>query len=285
MRRVLTGAELRTLIESTRTAPPWRGLDGPDRVMLYAVAASTGLRRDELESLTPESFRLDGRPPTIVCAAAYTKNHREAEQPIPGSLAGILGPWLRSKAPDRPVFHPLSQKTGLMLATDLMRCGIAPVDDRGRVVDMHSLRHGYITTLARAGVPVKTLQTLARHSDPKLTLNVYSHLTLLDTAGALDALPDLTPTAPESEPMAATGTDGQPISKPFATHLPLAGGGTGRDLSDSGVISGSGHGMLMEGKPLENKGFDAMGREPAGPDARVGDGIRTRDIQIHNLVP
>jgi site-specific recombinase XerD len=53
---------------------------------------------------------------------------------------------------------------------------------------MHSIRHGYITALAKSGVSIKTLQTLARHSDPKLTLNVYSHVTMHDTA-ALDHYP------------------------------------------------------------------------------------------------
>jgi integrase len=64
------------------------------------------------------------------------------------------------------------------------------------VVDLHALRHGYISRLARAGVPVKALVTLARHSDPKLTLNVYSHLTVHDTVAAL---PDLTRPDPAPE--------------------------------------------------------------------------------------
>jgi integrase len=280
IRRVLTADELGRLIEATRTAPPWRGLPGSDRVMLYAVAASTGFRRDELESLTPASFRLDLRPPMIVCEAGYTKNHRQAEQPIPETLASLLRPWLASKATDRPVFHPLSQKTGLMLATDLKRCGIESMDDAGRVVDMHSLRHGYITTLAKAGVPVKVLQTLARHSDPKLTLNVYSHLTVFDTAGALDALPDLTTPRPSSEPAKwlATGTDGEPISEHFAHHLPTGGDGSGRDLSVSGECEGVSIGELVCHNPLEQTGVDASCR---GLTYRVGDGIRTRDTQIH----
>jgi integrase len=282
VRRVLTEAGMQPLIASTRASPPWRELAGPDRVMFYAVAASTGLRRGELASLTPKSFRLDRRPLTIIFEAAYTKNHRTAEQPIPGSLAAILGPWLASKVPGRPVFHPLSQKTGLMLATGLKRCGIEPVAGQGRMVDTHSLRHGYITPLARTGVPVKTLQTLARHSDPKLTLHVYSHLTLHDTAGALDALPGLSPTAPKSEPRAATGTDGQPISEPFAHHLPTGGDASGLGLADADVRGEAPPIMAMNRNPLEMTNFGAQGRELPGSVARVGDEIRTRDIQVRN---
>ena len=40
----------------------------------------------------------------------------------------------------------LPEKTALMLHADLRRCGIEPVDAQGRVVDTHSLRHGYLAT-------------------------------------------------------------------------------------------------------------------------------------------
>jgi integrase len=70
VRRPLPEAELRKLIDTTRTAPAWRGMTGPDRAMLYTIAAATGFRRGELASLCPESFRLDTTPPVIVCEAA-----------------------------------------------------------------------------------------------------------------------------------------------------------------------------------------------------------------------
>src|SRR5262249_55964371 len=104
VRRPLSETDLRRLIETTRTAPPWQGVTGEDRAILYAVAAMTGLRRGELRSLTPESFRLDDRPATVVCEAGYTKNRARAEQPIPDSLAGVLRSWLATKAPGNPVF-------------------------------------------------------------------------------------------------------------------------------------------------------------------------------------
>jgi integrase len=236
VRRPLSEAELRQLLDSTRTAPLWRGMIGPDRAMLYTIGAATGFRRGELESLRPEAFRLDGDVPMIVVEPAYTKNGKPAEQPIPPSLADALRPWLASKPPGRPVFDPLPEKTGLMLKTDLERCGIAPVDASGRTVDMHSLRHGYISMLAKAGVPVKVLQILARHSDPKLTLNVYSHLTVFDTAAALDSLPDMTRHEPVPEAVRMTGTDPAvtPISNLLAHHLPTAGDANGRNVTDAG---------------------------------------------------
>jgi integrase len=290
VRRVLSPEELVKLIETTRTAPPWRGLPGPDRALLYAVAASTGFRRDELGSWTPASFRLDSEPPTIVCQPAYTKNREEAEQPVPETLVNVLRPWLASKAPGKPVFHPLSEKTGLMLALDLKRAGIKPMDDQDRtcktdVVDMHSLRHTYITALAKAGTPLKTLQTLARHSDPKLTLNVYSHLTLIDAASALDALPDLSPKSPAPKALRMTGTDAaSPTHKqPLAHYLPTAGEESGGKLRHSDVIAESGPQMMMHRNPLKAGGVEGPGCTLRHSEVRVGDGIRTRDTQIHKL--
>ena len=41
--------------------------------------------------------------------------------------------------------------------------------------DFHSLRHTFVSALAATGIDAKSLQTLARHSDPRLTLGTYSH--------------------------------------------------------------------------------------------------------------
>jgi hypothetical protein len=46
-------------------------MSGPDRAMLYAVAAYTSLRASELASLTPESFAFEGEPPMVKFRAAY----------------------------------------------------------------------------------------------------------------------------------------------------------------------------------------------------------------------
>ena len=43
----------------------------------------------------------------------------------------------------------------------------------GAFADFHSNRHTFITTLERSGVRPKVAQTLARHSDIRLTLGIY----------------------------------------------------------------------------------------------------------------
>ena len=40
--------------------------------------------------------------------------------------------------------------------------------------DFHALRHTFVTALSSAGVGPKERQELARHSDPRLTLGLYT---------------------------------------------------------------------------------------------------------------
>jgi hypothetical protein len=83
-------------------------------------------------------------------------------------------------------------------------------DDRGRTLDVHALRHTFGTLLSKGGIAPRTAQAAMRHSDIKLTMNVYTDPALLDVRGALDALPTLPLPGDgrEGEAARATGTDG-----------------------------------------------------------------------------
>ena len=185
-------------MEATETGPIVLEMTGPDRAMLYALAIGSGLRSKELRTLTPERFDLDSDPPTVTVRAGYAKNRREAVQPLSHALADRLRPWVAPRAPGRPVFEGMTKRTAEMLAIDLKAAGIAPETDSG-IVDFHALRGTYITHLVNSGASVKTCQTLARHSTPSLTIGIYAKTSLHDITGAVDALPDLTPSEPASE--------------------------------------------------------------------------------------
>ncbi|OHB78125.1 MAG: hypothetical protein A2V98_18600 [Planctomycetes bacterium RBG_16_64_12] len=47
----------------------------------------------------------------------------------------------------------------------------------------------FITNLERAGTRPKMAQTLARHSDIRLTIGVYTHVELSDQTAAIESLP------------------------------------------------------------------------------------------------
>jgi hypothetical protein len=90
----------------------------------------------------------------------------------------------------------------------LAAAGIPKRDDRGRTLDIHALRHTFGTLMSKGGVAPRTAQAAMRHSDIKLTMNVYTDPRLLDVRGALDALPALPLTGnSEGESLRRTGTD------------------------------------------------------------------------------
>jgi integrase len=203
-RRALSMDEATALVATTRTEPRRADIDGPDRAMLYAVATGTGFRLGELESLTPECFELDSSPPTVTCEPAYTKNGKLAVQPIRLELAERLRPWLAGKTPGKTVFRLHRLQAARVVRKDLEAAGVANAAD----YDFHCLRHTYITSVVKSGCPVKVAQELARHADPKLTMGVYSHLTVHDLLAGLDGLaPTPEPRQNEIAPR-RTGTDG-----------------------------------------------------------------------------
>jgi integrase len=208
-RRALEANEAAALISTTPTQRTQAGITGPDRAILYAVALGTGLRMGELLSLTPEDFDLDANPPTVFCAGENTKNGKDAVQPVRPELAEMLRTWLADRAPGRPVFAIVRDSAARVLRSDLVAAGV----DRAECYDFHSLRHTYITMVVKSGANVKVCQELARHADPKLTMNVYTHLTVRDMAPGLEGLAHTLPTTGVS--IGLTGTYGdRTISSP-----------------------------------------------------------------------
>jgi hypothetical protein len=59
----------------------------------------------------------------------------------------------------------------------------------GVFADFHANRRAFITNLAKARVLPKLAQTLARHSDVRLTMDVYTHTELHEEAAAIAMLP------------------------------------------------------------------------------------------------
>ena len=162
-------------------------LPGSSRAMLYRLAMGTGFRANELRSLTPECFRLDGDEPCITVQAKDTKNKKDAVQPITRELADQIGPFLTLCEPGKPVLN-VPIRTATMLHRDLKAAGIPIMDDRGRVVDFHALRKTYITHLIMSGANPKIVQTLARHSTITLTLDVYTDVQDSDVRRVINKL-------------------------------------------------------------------------------------------------
>jgi integrase len=191
-RRVLSVEELGRLINAARGSHEFLGISGNDRAMLYLVAAYTGLRAGELASLMPQSFSLEGSPPTVTVQAASSKHRKKDVLPLRADLVEELHAWLVGKPQDKLLWLPKSLQQGArMIREDLASAQIPYIDQGGKVFDFHALRHWYISLLAVGGCHPKTLQTLARHATVTLTLERYAHVELSHTAEALKALPGL----------------------------------------------------------------------------------------------
>jgi integrase len=214
-RRALTLSELQKLLDETADGPVRRGMTGPERVMLYRFAVETGLRANEIRSLTRASFSLDVDRPTVTVAAAYSKRRREDVLPLKHDTADALRDFLRGKLPTAKVFN-MPRKPGdtaLAIRADLEEAGISYRDDQDRVADFHCLRHTFVTNLVRSGCHPKTAQQLARHSTITLTMDRYTTPMRVEELGeALERLPDLD--ARPRKTAAATGTDGRAENLP-----------------------------------------------------------------------
>ena len=170
-RRALTAKELGRLLKA---APPHRAL-------VYRVAATTGLRRSELAALRWAD--IDLKAATARVRATTSKNRREALQPLPnGTVAALNTARGERQLPSAPVFASIPGTP--TLRTDLKAAKI-PYETEDGFADLHSLRVTYATMLARAGVSLVQAQTLMRHSDPKLTANIYTRLRLDDGHAAV----------------------------------------------------------------------------------------------------
>ncbi len=198
---------------------------GKERVMLYKTLCLTGLRKGELASITVGHVSLDSDPPFIQVDVEAEKSGDIATIPLRPDLADELREWLNQKRTSRlkecgdviairdeplalsePLFYV---PAGLIriLDKDLAAAGIAKVDERGKSVDVHAMRHTFGSMLSAAGVAPRVAQEAMRHSDIQLTMRNYTDPKLLDIAGAVERLPALNADGTTTETAAATGTD------------------------------------------------------------------------------
>jgi integrase len=166
---------------------------GRERSLMYKTMVLTGLRRGELADLRVCDLELTAPLPRIDLPADVAKNRKAARLLLREDLAADLADWLKAtgKAGIDAVFRVPAELVKI-LKRDLKLAGIAYRDEQGRTLDVHALRHTTATFLSRAKVPPAVTQRIMRHSDIKLTLQVYTDVQQLDEAAALVALPALT---------------------------------------------------------------------------------------------
>jgi len=203
--RLLNAAKRRPAEQYLKTHPapsPERlgqlRLVGRDRSLLYRVMAHTGLRVNEARMLTWGALDLDGDPATLVVEARYVKSKRRDVIPLHRTVAALLRQF-RDEAQANGGVDPLSDARVFQVGShperhlrrDLGSAGIPVKDETAAVLDLHSLRHTFATSLTRAGVAPRIAQALMRHASLSTTMKTYTHIGLADQAKAVACLPNI----------------------------------------------------------------------------------------------
>ena len=295
-RRCLEADEFSRLVAAAASGPPIQEVTGPDRAMLYVLAAWTGYRRRELSSVILRSLDLDATPATVRVEAGFSKRRRHDIVPLHPAVVERLKGWLAAKGPlgpDEPLF-PLRcaggglRRTSKMMMLDLERAFAAWLaeavtaqeriernrsdflsyqDEAGLYADFHSNRHTFISNLGKAGVAPKVAQELARHSDINLTMRIYSHVGMGDRAKAVGILP---------APPSVTGPEPEKFAQGVAQTPGAAGHGTSPDVTKSATPDNAG----LERNPLREGDFGTTRRRKSPGGRNSGGGIRTPDTRI-----
>lgn len=210
------------LRDAAESGPEIAGLAGKDRATLYMLAIQTGLRVNELASLTRGKVILSTAAPHVLCKAAGTKNKKPAKQYIDPDLTERLRELGGRKAKAAPMFVFADQtRVADLLRADLAEARrqwikaaatpeeaeqrgdddfLSPVNADGEALDFHALRHTCGAWLALAGEHPKVIQTVMRHATITTTMDTYGHLFPGQAEGAVHKL--------------AGVMHGQPLPKP-----------------------------------------------------------------------
>jgi integrase len=202
-RRALTEAEIEKLVQT-------KG----NRGLIYFLAIYTGLRRGEIKALRWADLSLDATFPFITVRAATSKNKRTASLPLVADLAVELRKFRDQQEVTVGKVFRLGVPKPNTLRRDLEACGIPHLDDEGRRVDFHALRHTFATLLQLSGLSPRAIMELMRHSDMRLSTRTYMDATLLPLVSEMGKLPS---------PIASPKSDKscQNVGKPVQTELSL----------------------------------------------------------------
>lgn len=185
--------------------------EGRQRRLVYEVAVYTGLRRSELAGLRWRDVELDGASPVLVVPASLAKSGKAADVPLRASLAASLRAWRddRDKLdPMAPVFDNVPQQLLQRMKRDLQAAGIPFIDECGRRLDVHALRHTTATWLSESGVAPRDAQAIMRHSKIDLTMRAYTHPSARNLSRAVESMPGEA-SRPDRQEEKATGTFGK----------------------------------------------------------------------------
>ena len=155
----------------------------PFRTMFY-ILAMTGIRAGELLGLKGEDIDFERR--LLFIRRSVNRGHVQTVKsrasqkplPLPDVLAGILKEHLRIRqdSPERWLFA--NSRLRPYSADKVVRFKLWPILEDLKIphCGLHAFRHFHSTMLLEIGAAPQVAQAQMRHSDPRITLEVYSHV-------------------------------------------------------------------------------------------------------------
>ncbi len=201
--------EVEAIADAARKGPARRGLSGEQRALLYVFAACTGFRAKECAAVRKRD--LGPELAHVGISGQFTKNDRDALQPIPSFLRPAIAEYVRRLGDDEFLWPGGWEPDGKgrwveagwiagQEAGEFLRQDAAPVGvvigrkgrdaNGGRVLDFHSFRHAYVTQLARAGISEELSRKLARASC-RAILERYTHREFEELSAAVEGIPSI----------------------------------------------------------------------------------------------
>ena len=159
-----------------------------DRQVLYWFALTTGFRANECASLRWADLTFDGERPSARLDGEFTKNGDDAVIPLQTFVVDALRTMrARRDALNAsrdagqvqdadPVFH-INSKVARLVRKDAEFAGL--ISEHGitaKRVDFHCLRKSCARILIELKVHPKVIQQVLRHSDIRLTMDLYGEL-------------------------------------------------------------------------------------------------------------
>ncbi len=169
--RAMTPEEFNRLLQNT-----------PDkkRRLYYLFAGRTGLRWSEIIKIRWQDINLESGWLTI--NAFQSKSKRSEDIPLSDDLIISL-----KQCPKR-IGHLFDTKPQLKTFKNDLRRAAIEYDNMHGQIDRKSLRKMFGTHLAMAGVDLRVTQRLMRHSDPRLTSNIYTDPYLINMKDGVNKL-------------------------------------------------------------------------------------------------
>ncbi len=159
-----------------------------DRQVLYWFALTTAFRAKECASVRWEDLTLDGPKQAVRLSGMFTKNGEDARIPLQTFVADAMREMRKRRSTaqvvrgDGPVqetdhaFH-VPDKIARLVRKDAAFAGLIPQKSpTTKRVDFHALRKSCARILIELGIHPKVIQMTLRHSDIRLTMDLYGEL-------------------------------------------------------------------------------------------------------------